>query len=145
MRTPSSSDFYPSSAADRMAARSARTPTILITEDTPEMRTFIRRILEGLGYRVLAAESAQEALAISDQYADDIDLLVMDVVLPDMFGPAVASRIQQRRPRTKALFMSGFTALPVLDELIDQGAGFIHKPFMRSAFASKVREVLDAA
>jgi two-component system cell cycle sensor histidine kinase/response regulator CckA len=145
MRTTSSPDSHHSIAAGFRAPQTGRTPTILITEDTPEMRSFIRRILEGLGYRVLAAETAQEALAISDHYNDHIDLLVMDVVLPDMFGPAVACRIQERRPRTKALFISGFSTLPILDELIDEGVGFMHKPFVRGAFASKVREVLDAA
>lgn len=145
MSTTSSADLCPSVSSGSIHARDTRTPTVLVTEDTPEMRSFIRRILESLGYRVLAAETANEALTISDEFDDQIDLLIMDVVLPDSFGPAVATRIRERRPATKAIYISGYSTLPILQELIDQGEGFIHKPFVRGAFASKVREVLDAA
>lgn len=138
-------DLCPSEAPGAINAHLARVPTVLVTEDTPETRSLIRRILEGLGCRVLAAETAHEALAISDDYTGHIDLLVMDVVLPDSFGPAVATRIRERRPRTKAIYMSGYSALPILQDLIDQGEGFIPKPFVRGVFASKIREVLDAA
>jgi two-component system cell cycle sensor histidine kinase/response regulator CckA len=145
MRTNPCPDPCSADASESTDAPVARTPTVLVTEDTPETRSFIRRILESLGYRVLAAETANEALTISDEYDDQIDLLVMDVVLPDSFGPAVATRIRERRPRTKAIYISGYSTLPILQELIDEGAGFIPKPFVRGTIASKIREVLHAA
>ena len=82
--------------------------TILIVEDSPEMRRFLRTVLEGLGYSVLEAASAREAAALSSGFADGIDLLVADVVLADSTGIELVRRLRELRPGLPALYISGY-------------------------------------
>lgn len=121
------------------------TETILVIEDSDETRTVLRRVLESLGYRVIEAATGHEALAACEVYVDRIDLVLSDVALADISGPEVVSRIQARRPRTTALFMSRHAHHALLrDRRLEGNADFIAKPFLHDAFAKKVREVLNA-
>ena len=121
----------------------AGTETILVVEDEPGVRSLVDRMLSRLGYRVLSARDAQEAFAILHSDGP-IDLVLCDVVMPDLAGPEVVSRIQARSPRTRALFMSGHTTHALVkDGTLQEGHAFIQKPFLPSALARKVREVLN--
>ena len=118
--------------------------TILLVEDEEMVRTLIRTILEGCGYRVLEAATAQDLDRIREQRPIAIDLLVTDVVMPVRSGPEVAELLRQDYPELKVLFMSGYTD----DAVIRRGvrtaeATFIQKPFSPLALAQKVRELLN--
>jgi two-component system, cell cycle sensor histidine kinase and response regulator CckA len=118
--------------------------TILVVEDETTLLDTTRRMLESLGYRVLAAAAPQKALRLAAEHPADIDLLLTDVVMPDLNGPELVRRLLQDRPRLKYLYMSGYTAnLLALEGVSDDGPAFLAKPFSRHALAHKVREVLD--
>ena len=127
------------------AAARCAVETILLVEDDDAVRRLTRRMLEGLGYRVHAASSGAEALAILDSCDESIALVLCDIVMPDVDGPEVVRRVRIRHTGMRALFMSGHTT----DSLVQSGTlneaeAFIHKPFRPDALAKKVREVLDA-
>jgi two-component system cell cycle sensor histidine kinase/response regulator CckA len=119
--------------------------TILVVEDEPGVRTLVHRMLSRLGYHVVCARDGQEAFAILHSAEGPIDLVLCDVVMPDVAGPEIVGRVQARSPKTRALFMSGHTTHSLVQNgSLQEGHAFIHKPFMPSALARKVREVLDA-
>jgi CheY-like chemotaxis protein len=121
------------------------TETILLVEDSQELRILARTMLGRAGYRILEAADGPAALAVSEGHAGPIDLLLTDVVMPGMSGREMSEKLSRLRPRTKILFMSGYTGdsaftLGVLEEKF----GFLQKPFTSSSLVRKVREVLDA-
>jgi PAS domain S-box-containing protein len=119
--------------------------TILVVEDEPHVRALVAQILQVSGYTVLTAADPAAALALSDRHAGPIHLLLTDVVMPEMSGPELRQRLQSRRPRTRVLYMSGYT-----DEalgrhgVLDLGTFLLQKPFRSGDLVQKVREVLDA-
>lgn len=118
--------------------------TILIVEDEDAVRRLLTRMLRGAGYGVVAAASAEEALAIVEQDDRRIDLMLTDVVMPGMNGRELAIRVAAERPECAILFTSGFTDDSVLREGVFQhGASFIAKPYTREAITQKVRDALD--
>jgi CheY-like chemotaxis protein len=122
------------------------TETLLIVENEPAIRNLLQMALRRNGYTVLAAESAREALEIVRGHAGAIDLLITDVVMPDMNGPELVRELATIRPDTRALFMSGYLD----DALGEHGvlpshANFIQKPFSPRVIAQKVRDILDGA
>jgi len=120
--------------------------TILLVEDEDSVRALAHRILELRGYTVLAAKTGTEALQLSERHEGRIDLLVTDVVMPGIGGRELAERLVASRPGVRVLFMSGYTEDDVLRRgVLDAGAPFLEKPFSPTAFAQKVREVLDGA
>ena len=120
------------------------TETILLVEDDEQVRALARQVLTETGYVVLDARGPAEALELATGH-DRIDLLVTDVIMPGMNGLALAKRVSERHPRTRALYISGYTATTVAQ----QGAAdhpdivLLQKPFTVSALTTKVREVLD--
>jgi two-component system cell cycle sensor histidine kinase/response regulator CckA len=117
------------------------TETVLVVDDEPMVRELVHVMLEQRGYRVLVAGNGPEALRIGEGHHGPIDLLVSDVVMPEMRGPEVAARLAAARPGLKLLYMSGYTA-----DAIDFGKGaipFLDKPFTSDLLATKVREALD--
>ncbi|HTW41854.1 MAG TPA: PAS domain S-box protein [Solirubrobacteraceae bacterium] len=117
--------------------------TVLLVEDEQALREVTRRILVGRGYRVIAAANGPEALAVAAEHGGQIDLLLTDVIMPQMPGPQLAKRICELRPSLQVVFMSGF-AQPILDstELLEDGVQLIEKPFSAPELLAKLAEVL---
>jgi len=117
--------------------------TILLVEDEDMLRTLTRNVLELLGYTVLEAANGKHACTISEQQAAPIDLLLTDVVMPGMNGPALAQRLMASRPGLKILYTSGYTGQGVGQGVLPEVCHFIPKPFTREDLARKIREALD--
>jgi two-component system cell cycle sensor histidine kinase/response regulator CckA len=123
----------------------AATETLLVVENETAIKALVQMALERHGYVVLTAESGSEALRLAAAHPGPIDLLITDVVMPELRGPDLARHLVTQRPGLSTLFMSGYmddtlgedtASLPVLVD-------FIHKPFLPSALVAKVREMLD--
>ena len=120
--------------------------TVLVVEDDPSIRDLAQRVLLKRGYTVLAAASPGEAVALVGERGVPVDLLVTDVMLPEMSGPDLAKILAAQRPGLPVLYMSGYTDTTVVrGGRLDPGATFLPKPFGPEALLRKVREVLDAA
>ncbi len=119
--------------------------TILLVEDEEVVRETTRRILVGSGYAVMAASSAEEALCIADEHVGELALLLTDVVMPGRSGRELASDLSRMRPRTKVLYMSGFTSdVAGLHAASAHGLNLIEKPFESDALLRRVHAVLDS-
>ena len=116
--------------------------TILLVDDEPSLRASIGRILQHSGHTVVAASSGAEALKAIEEHRIEFDLLVTDIVLPQMRGTELAALLLERYPRMRVLYMSGYNEENVPAA---RGFSFIAKPFRRDAFVRKIREVLDAS
>lgn len=122
-----------------------RGETVLLVEDEPSIMKMGQVMLEKLGYRVLAAGGPEEALELAGARPGSIDLLITDVVMPDMNGRELAARIGPLCPGMRTLFMSGYTANVIAHHgVLDSGVHFLEKPFSRQELAVRVREVLEA-
>jgi PAS domain S-box-containing protein len=118
--------------------------TIFLVEDEEPLLNISRNVLTRLGYRVLTARSPYEALELAGGGAEKFDLLLTDVIMPQMNGRELAERIQSLQPDLKVLFMSGYTSDVVIHQgVLDRGVNFIEKPFSPQTLARKVREVLE--
>ena len=96
-----------------------------------------------LGYHVLAARGADQALRLAGEYTGKIDLLLTDVVMPNMNGKELSERIIAIRPDLKCLYMSGYTADVIAHQgILDEGLQFISKPFSLKDLAAKLREAI---
>jgi PAS domain S-box-containing protein len=120
--------------------------TILLVEDAAPLRTLYQKILEDRGYTVLEAGDGERAIQVAEQYQGNLALLLTDVSLPKMKGPALASILLQQRPSMKVMFMSGHSDEIVSspDHLLPAGAGFIQKPFAVEDLFRRMREMLDS-
>ena len=119
--------------------------TVLLVEDAGRVREVVREILEINGYDVLEARHGADALEISGRHRGRIDLMVTDVVMPEMSGRELAQRLAPLRPDMRVLYMSGHTDDAIVRHgVLDAGIAFISKPFTPDALAAKVRAVLDA-
>jgi two-component system, cell cycle sensor histidine kinase and response regulator CckA len=122
------------------------TETVLLVEDNEVVLKLGRRILEGLGYNVLSAGTPGEAMKLTGEYPNTIDLLLTDVIMPEINGRELADRLISMRPGLKCLFMSGYTADVIAHHgVLDKGVLFIQKPFSVKSMAEKVREALKKA
>ena len=102
-------------------------------------------MLARLGYEVLTASDGREALNVAKRHRRHIDLLVSDVVLPQLRGVEVADWLRARRPGLRVLYISGYTETAIVhDGQLDPGVDFLAKPFRPVDLANRVREVLDA-
>jgi PAS domain S-box-containing protein len=135
-------------AAEPVAAPQEKPPrgteTILLVEDERSIRITAREFLKYLGYTVLAAETPDEALPLVSAHSGRLDLLITDVILPGMNGPALAGLLAERCPHLKCLFISGYAAdVTTHRGTLGADVPFLPKPFSRGDLARKVREVLD--
>ncbi|MDZ7665271.1 MAG: response regulator [Desulfotignum sp.] len=120
--------------------------TVLLVEDEPAILRMARMMLERMGYSVLPAATPAEAIDLAKTHADKIDLLMTDVIMPEMNGRDLAKHLTALYPDIKLLFMSGYTTNVISDHgVMDEKVAFIQKPFLMKDLAEKVREVLDTA
>jgi two-component system cell cycle sensor histidine kinase/response regulator CckA len=126
------------------AARTADggSETVLLVEDEESVRQLVRETLEAKGYRVLEAENGQEGLETVAAHSGTIDLLITDVVMPEMGGHELAERLLKVRPGIKVIYLSGYTEEALVEGKIDGGKAFLQKPFTLQTLSRKVREVL---
>ena len=118
--------------------------TVLFVEDEPSILKLGRRMLDGLGYEVLTASTPVEALALAREHPVEIDLLITDVVMPEMNGRDLARRLLAIHPGVRRLFISGYTANVIAHHgVLEEGVHFLQKPFSLRTFGEKVREVLE--
>jgi CheY-like chemotaxis protein len=119
--------------------------TVLLVEDEPAILEMTTGMLERLGYTVLVAETPGEAIRLAQEHPDRIDLLLTDVVMPEMNGRDLAKNLLSIYPDIRPLFMSGYTANVIAHHgVLDEGVHFIQKPFTRNDLAAKIREALDS-
>jgi two-component system, cell cycle sensor histidine kinase and response regulator CckA len=122
------------------------TETLLLVEDEAIVRTPLKRALERLGYTVLPASNGIDALAIARTSEMKIDMLVSDVVMPEMGGRELADNLRAMNPTLPLLFMSGHSDEAVASHgSLASGAVFMAKPFAIQTMVQRIREVLDAA
>jgi CheY-like chemotaxis protein len=119
---------------------------VLLVEDESGVRALARRALKEFGYRVLEATNGAEALTVARGCNDQIDLLLTDVVMPEMGGRELAQVLKRERPETRVLFTSGYpdSGGMALD-VAESGVPYLPKPYTPNELAQKVREVLDSA
>ena len=123
-----------------------RGETILLVEDDASILKLGKRMLEDLGYAVIPANTPNEAIRLAGEHACEINLLITDVVMPEMNGRELSKQLQTLYTDLKILFMSGYTANVIAHRgVLEDGVCFIAKPFSKKDMAVKVRDVLDNA
>lgn len=119
--------------------------TILLVEDNNQVRELSRSVLEGKGYKVLTAETGQDAIKLLETHEGPIGLLLTDVVMPEMDGRRLFERISRLYPDIRVIYMSGYTVDVIAHHgVIDTGVNFLQKPFAIKDLAAKVRQALDS-
>jgi two-component system cell cycle sensor histidine kinase/response regulator CckA len=140
-------------AEGEVTAKAAVTPVrdltgherILLVEDEDNVRAFSARALRATGYEVHEADSGEEALEVLEGLENGIDLMISDVVMPEMDGPALLARVRERLPELKVIFVSGYAEESVRQDIADdQSVEFLAKPYSLDQINGKVKEVLAA-
>ncbi len=134
----------PKTEQKQAAPPEANRQVILLVEDESAILKMTTLMLEGLGYTVIAASTPGEAIRLAREYEGQIDLLITDVIMPEMNGRDLARNIISIFPEISRLFMSGYTADVIAHHgVLDAGVHFIQKPFSMNALAAKILEALD--
>ncbi len=139
---PADVALHPELAPAPAGAAGTPTTTILLVEDEDPLRAVVARMLAQAGYRVLDARSPGEAIDLFEKHKSDVGLLLTDVIMPQMNGPALAQRLVAIRPELRVLFVSGYTEeLPVLNTPGGKSK-FLAKPFSSATLLGAVEDVL---
>jgi nitrogen-specific signal transduction histidine kinase/ActR/RegA family two-component response regulator len=118
--------------------------TILLVEDETRVRKLILDVLRSRGYQVLEATRGEEAIRLAKQHGPEIDMALVDVVMPEMSGPDLVRQIVPLCPKLRVLYMSGYTDEAILHHgIAESSVAFLQKPFLPDVLARRVREVLD--
>jgi DNA-binding NtrC family response regulator len=117
--------------------------TILVVDDEESLRNVIVDLLGHLGYCTLSAANAQDAMDLAERYPGKIDLLLTDVVMHPLPGPALAEKLMRSRPEMKVIYISGYAnAALAPDGVLKPGTVLVDKPFTMKILSAKLREVL---
>ena len=120
------------------------TETVLLVDDEDLVIDVGEQVLERLGYTVLVARSGYDALTVYEQNRNRIDLVILDLVMPEMSGSEAYDRLKTLDPDITVLLSSGYSLNEQANEILARGCnGFIQKPFSMSKLSQKLREVLD--
>jgi len=120
------------------------TETILLVDDEQMILEVGKELLEALGYTVIPARNGKEAIEIFMKDKKRIDMVILDMIMPDMGGRETFDRLKQINPDIKVLLASGYSIEGQATEILERGCnGFIQKPFNLSQLSQKIREVLD--
>ncbi len=118
--------------------------TVCVVEDDDIVRELAVNVLQEQGYRVLWAANGSQCLELIRSHSGPFDLLLTDVVMPDMNGKALYEKVLQSLPRVRVLYMSGYTENIICHHgVLDEGVAFLQKPFSAQDLSNKVREALD--
>ncbi|MBA7626877.1 Sensor kinase CckA [subsurface metagenome] len=118
--------------------------TILFVEDEGLVRSFGVRVLERLGYNVIAASDGEEAINLASEHNGEIHLLLTDLVMPKIDGKELAKQLKAERPNVKVLYVSGYSSEITLQHgILSNETNFLQKPFSAADLAQKLREVID--
>ncbi|MGH9667184.1 MAG: response regulator, partial [Bryobacteraceae bacterium] len=124
--------------------RTRSTGTVLVVEDQDEVRRLVRAVLEADGFHVLEAPGGQTALSLVRRYPRAIDLLVTDVIMPDMTGKQVFDHLAALRPELKVLYISGYSGEVLAERgILDASVAYLQKPFSLGSLSTRVRELLS--
>jgi CheY-like chemotaxis protein len=133
--------FSPETETPQAVARGSE--TLLLVDDEPMIIEVGRQILAALGYNVLTASSGEEALEIFGRGHDRIDLLIIDMIMPQMSGGELFDKLKKIKPTVKVLLASGYSIEGEAREILERGCGgFIQKPFTMSELSVKLRKML---
>jgi two-component system, cell cycle sensor histidine kinase and response regulator CckA len=130
------------SAPERKEATTG-SETILLIEDLSELREMMATILRGKGYKVLQARDGVDAMNVAGLHSAAIDLIVTDIVMPELNGPEAVRQIRLRRPAVKAIYITGYADQAVADNKLSPNSITVEKPIRPDTLTSKIREVLD--
>jgi PAS domain S-box-containing protein len=123
----------------------AGTETILLAEDDESVRKLTQTILEGAGYKVLTAADGEEALALFVRHADNIGMMLLDVIMPKLGGRELYERIRRSHPRIPVLFASGYSMDAIhTNFVLEEGLTLIQKPYLHADLLQRVRQKLDS-
>jgi CheY-like chemotaxis protein len=121
-----------------------KAPTILVVDDEEMVLRFVNIVLTKAGFRVLAASGGPAALKLCNQGAEEIDVAVLDVVMPQLDGPHVFERLRQAYPNLRVLFMSGYTEAEVTRRCGGREvAEFLKKPFTSGELLARVKQIVE--
>jgi PAS domain S-box-containing protein len=146
--------FFPRTAGFALAETSqgpedqslSGTETILLVEDESSVRNLVERVLKARGYVVLAAENGGDAIRLASDPAQGVDMVLTDIVMPEMNGRELVEALHAKRPALRVLYMSGYTDDEIVRRgLNDPGMSFIQKPFTADNLAMQIRKLLDTA
>jgi signal transduction histidine kinase/CheY-like chemotaxis protein len=130
----------------RPAARETGSGTILLVEDEDAVRSLVETILTSDGYKVLVANSPEQATGICRAFPGTIDVLLTDVVMPDMSGPELAEKLLALRSGLRVVYMSGYAGEHLDEHGVNaEGASLLQKPFTAAALEEKIRQALNAS
>jgi two-component system, cell cycle sensor histidine kinase and response regulator CckA len=119
--------------------------TILLVDDEQITRDVAAAMLEQLGYRIMTADSGKSAIEIYQQHRGDIDLVILDMIMPDLGGGPVYDRLKKINPEVKVLLSSGYSIDGQATDILNKGCnGFIQKPFNLKRLSEKLRTILDS-
>ena len=120
------------------------TGTVLVVDDEDEVLEIAKELLEAMGYRVLKAKDGKEAVEVYKKNQDDINIVVLDMVMPNMGGGEAYDRMKEINPDIKVLLSSGFSIDGEATEIMERGCdGFIQKPFKMKDFSEKIWDILN--
>ena len=123
--------------------KDGRGGTVLLVEDSDVVRDVVARMLEGGGFTVLPASGGEEALALALRGDPPVDLLLTDIVMPEMDGVELADRMERERPGVRILFMTGYAEEAVVNEgILGKQRECIGKPFSQEQITKRVRKLL---
>jgi PAS domain S-box-containing protein len=121
------------------------TGTILLVEDDNDVRGILALTLGEAGYNIITAACGVEAVSVFEEHCERIDLILMDVIMPNMNGKEAYAKICEHHPETKVIFMSGYTADIIQHKgIVDNGINFIHKPVSKLQILKKIHQVLES-
>ena len=135
---------FPGGAHTPLLIPTAGKETLLLVEDEVSVRTFIDRTLSRLGYTVLCAGCGSEAVQLANDFSGVIDLMIADVVMPDFGGRELLRAIEEMRPKTRVIFISGYADDNTVVDATSPRQAFMQKPFGIDALAAQVRALLDS-
>ena len=119
-------------------------PTVLVIDDEYNIRSMMKEIMEMHGFNVYTAGNGRDGVEVFQRYRDEIDLVVLDMVMPVMDGKAAFIEITKIKPDQKVFIISGYSSREDLEDILKRGAiGYMRKPFQVNEIISKIKEILN--